>query len=276
MTRPSRWVILGLGLLAPVGCQHDRVGLEPAGPVLPARTAVQIVNGNVDRIEAALQATGTADGHVTNKDGKHRSYNLHANLFYLAPRGFRLDLRKLGTSYILVVSNDELYCFYSENEDFCECGRHDAPGRLAEEMPVEPQELLEALGLSAIPVDQVSGDTPYVQRISDEHQQLLFLTPDEQDRLALTKEYWLDRRSPRLVGRVVFRDRFGRVQTESHLRDYRRLGEDGPWLPYSITIDWPAAGSQLQFNVHRWRLVPQVKADGVQFAKPPACRADGG
>jgi hypothetical protein len=84
----------------------------------------------------------------------------------------------------------------------------------------------------------------------------------------LRKEYWLHRRSPRLVRRVVFRDELGRVVMESTLGDYRRLGADGPYLPHRVELSWPLDAAEIHYRVRGWRSEPDVAADGPQFQPP--------
>ena len=274
MTRANRIAVLGIWCLLLVGgCQNPKS--DPVRTVLPLPVAAQILNTNIDRIDGTLQAVGSVDGQFTLEDGRTRGYHLDGVLFYLEPRFFRFDLRKLGTTQILIGSNADRYWVYLKDDDTHQCGHHGDPTEITEQLPVIPHELIEALGLTRIPMGAPEdGGVPCVQRVVDEYQQVLFVTGSEVGGAVLTKEYWLDRREPGLVRHVVFRDAWGGLEMESRLDDYRLLGEGGPWLPRIITVEWPAAGTSMRFHVRRWRVVPQVKPDGVQFATPSACMTD--
>ena len=93
----------------------------------------------------------------------------------------------------------------------------------------------------------------------------------DQGRLLIEKEYWLDRRPPRLIRRVIFRDAEGVVSMTSELSDYRPLPGAGPSLPYSMVAEWPKEGARMEFDVGKWELVPQVRSGGPQFTTQPEC-----
>jgi hypothetical protein len=234
--------------------------------------AARIVNANIDRIEGTLRAVGSVDGHVTLEDGRRQSFHLDGTMFYLAPTYLRFDLEKLGDTQFLIGSNGERYWFYSKEDDAYRCGWHDAEDDLSADMPVEPGQLIDALGLTPIPTGPASfGLGEPVQRIVDQHQQILFLVQRDNDEMKLQKEFWLDRYPPRLTGRVVFRGADGAVEMESRLEDYRQLGADGPRLPYLLVADYPESQTHLRFRIRRWTVVPQVGPEGVQFATPRQC-----
>ncbi len=270
VAEPRTLALLGIIVLAMSGCLKPR-RIEPFPPA-PLPDAVRFVNDNIGRIDGTLRATGSVDGHITLEDGRRRSFHLEGTMFYLAPRCFRLDLRKLGTTQILIGSNTGSYWFQSKNEEVCQCGRHGEQDELSADFPVSPHELIEALGLTPIPAEsEERGITGCVQRIVDEHQQVLFVAREDDGRIKLRKEYWLDRVPPRLVGRVIFRDADGAVEMESRLEGYERVGGRGPRLPTVIAVDWPQAQTSLRFRIRRWTVVPQVGPDGVQFATPREC-----
>ncbi|MGB2987451.1 MAG: hypothetical protein WBE26_16425, partial [Phycisphaerae bacterium] len=113
--------------------------------------------------------------------------------------------------------------------------------------------------------------TQCVQRIVDDYQQILFLVYDDQGRVVLEKEYWLDRYWPQLIRRVIFRDADGVVTMQSALDDYKAYSHGGPLLPYTMTADWPESDTQLRFHVRKWTLVETVGPESIQFATPREC-----
>jgi len=92
--------------------------------------------------------------------------------------------------------------------------------------------------------------------------------------MVLVKEYWLDLREPRVVRRVVFRDADGGVEMDSVLDAHVRLAEGGPYLPTSISAEWPRKGASMRFRVRRWSFEPTVRPDGIQFATPRECATE--
>ena len=253
-----------------LGC-HPRptpVRLDP----LPMKQAIAIVDANVAKITGTLRASGSVDGYFTKPDSKRTGFNLDGILFYLAPSYFRFDLKKFGDRQLLLGSNEITYWVYDKQGDAFHCGRLGHPEDVPSDVPVRPEQIVAALGLSFI--SQQDDQLDPVQRIVDDYQQILFVGSREHDRRAVEKEYWLDRSGPRLIGRVLFRDQNGMAEMESRLEDYRALGLDGPMLPHTMTAEWPRQGVRLRFRVGTWRVENRVTADGPQFATPSACVGD--
>lgn len=249
--------------------------MRPRFDPVPLGVAAAIVNDNISNIRGTLRASGTADGHVTQQDGRRRTFHLDAVLFYLAPACFRFDLKKLGKRQILFGSNSDYHWFYTAQDDAYTCCRQGASTELAPELPVHPKQMVHALGLTPIS-GAMSGDrrAQPVQRVVDDYQQILFLKEDDTGALSIEREYWLDRRPPSLVRRVIFRDSDGVPEMVSCLDDYRQITKDGPWLPHDVIAEWPKTAIKLHFRVGSWRVIEQIGPDGVQFATPSACAGD--
>ena len=256
-----------LGAVA--GCQAPLKPPVLADPI-PMRDAVAVVNANAAKIRATLRAAGSVDGYFTNPDGRRMSYHVEGVLFYLAPCYLRFDLKKLGDRQFLFGANAEQFWLYSKEDDRYYCGWRNAPEDMPAEMPVRPDQLIDALGLTPIPEGVAGSSAALVQRVEDDCQQVLFLDSDG-GQPVLVKEYWLDRAPPRLVRRVVFRDFDGVLEMQSQLDDYRPLAGDGPLLPHVMTAAWPTVGARMRFQVSKWAPVEQVVPGGPQFAVPPDC-----
>ncbi|UCE60203.1 MAG: hypothetical protein JSU63_00345 [Phycisphaerales bacterium] len=251
------------------GCPEavQRIPLDP----IPMPAAIRVVNDNVSKITGTLRASGSVDATLRTTSGSKRSFHLDAILFYLGPTYLRFDLKKFGDRQILLGSNEQQHWYYSREDDAYTCSRHAAAEDQVTELPIRPDQIIDALGLSTIPSSSAPG--VLFQRVEGDFQQILFVQRDEDGVPILEKEYWLDRYAPRLVRRVVFRDSDGVMEMESRLGAYRKPAAGGPWLPHEIRADWPGAGAQMCLRVARWKLVEQVKPDGIQFATPRECEA---
>ncbi len=268
---PCRHTLLS-GVVAAflAGC-HPRPEAFPLDPV-PMREAVRIVNQNIAKVTGTLKASGFVDGYFTLPDGRSRSYHLDGTLFYLAPRHLRFDLKSFGDRKFLFGSNREHFWYYDKEADGYDCARHGRNDELTSQIPIPPDQLIDALGLTLIRTESAtSNQTQRVQRVVDDYQQILFLVGDEQDNLAVRKEYWLDRYRPRLVRCVVFRDADGVVEMESKLDDYKPLTAGGPWLPHTMTASWPRTDARMRFRVTKWRQAQGVGPKSVQFTAPKEC-----
>jgi hypothetical protein len=242
--------------------------LEP----IPMRSAVRIVNDNTARIAGTLRATGFVDGRSTLPDGRSVSYHLDGVLFFLAPRYVRFDLKSFGSRKFLLGSNAEYYWVFDGEANEYRCGRHGEERDLSSEIPIPPDRIVDALGLTPIRLDDRAPDHHrLVQRVVEDFQQILFLERSENKDTRLGKEYWLDRYRPRLVRRVIFRDAGGVVELESSLDEYKAISPGGPMLPYEITMRWPGESSHVRFRVGRWELVESVVPESIQYSTPREC-----
>ncbi len=273
LTPNGRFVTICALLLA--GCQQprrpDRIKSEP----IPLPEAARIVNENIARIGGTLRAAGAVDGYFTTEKGRRRSYHLEGVLFYRAPIFVRFELKKLGDTQLLFGSNQERYwCFIRQDDTFF-CGSHDESDEPPPDLPARPDQLVDALGLTPVPVDSqgrsIQSGTHVTQRVAEDFQQVLFLTHGEPGRGTIGKEYWLDRFPPHLVRRVIFRGADGNIEMQSNLEDYRRMQPGGPLLPRVTTAEWPKLKARMRFEVRKWTPVYQIGPRDIQFATHPQC-----
>jgi len=283
-------ILLAASMCALCGCPPPPRRFVPAP--IPIDDAIRIANANTGKITGTLRASGSVDGKFTDPDGRSHSYHVNGVLFYLAPTYVRFDLKSFGDRQFLLGSNADLFWYYDKEEDRYHCGWHDESDELAAALPIHPDQLVDALGLTPIPAHCTraepspnaeaetalhglapTGRAPCVQRVVGEHQQILFLERDEEGRVTLEKEYWLDRYPPRLIRRVVFRDADGVVEMRSQLDQYRPLSSGGPMLPRVMAADWPKSKASIRFRINKWSLVEQIGPESVQFAVPRDCPA---
>lgn len=262
-----RLLVTALLLVYVPGCPPPpRRVLDP----IPIDQAIGIVNNNMSRIATCLRAEGSAAGHFTVADGGRHRFDLRAVFFVTAPRHLYLTLKSgLGTEEVLLGSNDEKYWLHvKRDDDTYRFGTHAGlEGDVESPMPLRPDMVIEALGLNGLPEQTVGAGGP-VQRIVEEHQQLIFLAYTSKGQGIIRKEYWLDRYEPRLIRRILFRDGMGRVVMDSQLDNYRRSADDGPLLPHRVRVEWPLEGGMLDFRISRWQPRPDRGTDHLAFVAP--------
>lgn len=237
----------------------------PLAPV-PYREAAAIYNSNIYAVPGALRAVGSADGVVLDADGKRVSFGLDAVLIYLPSDHLYVDMKSLAGTEMIIGANPREYWFFSKrDDDACYIGCFDEATDDTD-IPVPPRQIIEALGMTPLPLGHASAAGESVmQRVVEEYQQILFVEAGSGGRALLIKEYWLDRLSPRLVRRVQFRDAEGVVVMQSRLDDYRKLADTNVWLPHRMNAEWPDKGSTMKLTIRRWNLVPQITGDSPQF-----------
>lgn len=255
--------IFGCGPVA-----QPRVNLE----AIPMRNAIKIVNDNLEKLGATVRASGSVDCKFTQANGKERRVSLDGILFFLSPTYLRLDLKKFGDRQILVGSNNKYFWYYSREKDETFCGRHGVEEDWPENIPVRPDQLIDAIGFAPIKYNHYSGSAYHMMHlIREDHQELLLTHFDNEGVPHIEREYWIDRASPRLLRRVIFRNIMGEEDMTSELSNYIQISKDGPWLPRSISAYWPGSNARLHLKVNSWKLIPKVLSDGPQFATPKEC-----
>lgn len=253
-------IVLGMSS----GCRGGGAGYRRgAGPVLEPlskQDAIRLVNNNISQINGVLRATGSVDGYFVTAESRRRvHYSVDGTMFYLSPNYFRLDLKKLGDRQALFGSNSSHYWAYTKEDNAYTCG---TVGGAGADLPLRPDQIIEALGLTPIP----DGGAGAEMSVQPEYQRIVYGG----------KEYWLDRRAPRLVRKVIFRNPDGSIAMTSDLSDYQAQS-DGPNLPHLINAEWPGRNARLRFDVGRWTVAGDVAPGGPQFATPAECfRSSGG
>lgn len=249
------------------GCVQPptRIRLDP----VPIRRAMEIVNENAALVHSTLRAIGSVDGRFRTDNGVMRSFHVQGVLFFHEPIFLRFDLKKLGNRQFLLGCNENDFWVYSAADEDYYCGKRSRPDDWPPDMPLRPDQLVDAIGLGTLPAAGKAG--PPLQRVVDDYQQILFPAEAEDGALYLEREYWVDRYPPRLVRRVIFRDVDGRMQMENQLSDYRPMEGTEALLPYEFLANWPAQQSQMRFRVSKWSAFPQVAPHDIQFATPAQC-----
>lgn len=259
------WIAALLPLL--IGCPPPV--LRPATPVTLAE-AIARVNANSAHITTCFKATGPVRGHVTDDAGIRRPFDLQASVQVLAPSYLYASFKSgLGTEEMMLGSNADAYWLYVNRDNRTyRVGTYTAErADPTDPLPLRPDLIVEALGWVALPGITVGTQGP-VHRVVDDYQQLLFLDYTAKGQAVIEKEYWLDRRAPHLIRRMLFRDPQGRVLMDSRLDAYRTVGSSGLLLPTRIRIAWPRDGSALDFHVRRWKPLPDRDKDNAAFIPP--------
>lgn len=250
----------GLALAALVafiaGCPNG-VGVAPT----TRREALLRVNDNLSQISEPLQCKGLVSFKFRDADGRERAFIAHdARLIFEAPQSLRFDVKSLTGNVAQFGSNDTRYWVWIEPEVmkmwFGEWGRiNEAKLR---ELPVPPQDLLDALMLRPLPECLDGGLLPVLRKAGDDHR-LLFVRLGLDGQPVGLREIRLDPLPPHQPLEVVDRLPDGQITMHAVLRDYRRIGSDGPWTPRRYVVDWPENQAEMRLDI--LRVVPRPRAD---------------
>lgn len=276
--RNRRLLAPALLLLAAVtGCPPEQHPPMPAQPVqsLTRDAAIAKVNANNSRIGPAIRCRSVAaDIRIKDDSGQRRQFMLEGPLVFLKPRSLYFDLRQFGSTAVRVGSNDTEYWLWIKPErDTLWWGEYDRLTRLPPSaIPIRPDRLIEALGLSDLPAtSDIFGSPMY--RVTDEWNQVIFFAMDLTGQAVIEREYYLDRRPPFLARMIVFRNREGREVMIAHLDDYQPATNDGTvQMPGRIRVQWPLQESSMDMRVHRWENNVSIAPDAAAFRRPTGAR----
>lgn len=272
--RGSRFVaavlaVAGAALL--IGCPPAPRSREVFDP-LPLAQAVELINTPPARLTGLLRATGDVRAKVRSATSERiKQYDLEGVLLFVAPDHLHFDLRHELAGEQLSVGSNGVYYWYDDDPDYAPiCRRYDEfPDGYDPDLPIQPRQLVEALGLSGVPFGPDAHPLYHpVQRVEDAEQQLLLLAYDAAGVPRLVKEYWISRVDRRVLHRIVFRDAMGHVEMVSRLSDHRSPQSGLPSLPHRIDIAWPKDGSSLEFRIRRWEHRPELGRDLPAFTPP--------
>lgn len=262
-------VVVAMGALT-TGCASL---LTPSYPVVPMHEAVRRVNENNAKLEAAaggLKGSPVeATGRLRERKGAWaRHFSLTGVVGFHRPRDLILQLREgLGGAVVMQAgSNDDEYWLWVKPEidtlwwgtyssSAPETASDSAP---SEDMPIRPDDLIDALGLTILPGDTTAPDGP------------LYRTERTRNVLTyLQKEYYLDRAAPYLIREIVYREPDGRERMHAVLsQDGPVLGSDA-LMAHKIRIEWRAADSWFELRIRR------ITLETEPFLSPESPRDQG-
>lgn len=259
------WIAALLPLM--VGCPPPM--LRPPEPVTMSQ-AIARVNANTGRIHSCYKAIGAVRGHVTDQTGTRQPFDLQASIQMLAPSFLYGSFKSgLGTEEMMLGCNAQAYwLFINRDNQTYRTGTYAAHQPDAvDDLPLRPDLIIEALGFLPLPDITVGTQGP-VHRLVEDYQQLLFLDYTTKGQAVIQKEYWLDRRPPFLIRRILFRDPQGQVLMDSRLSAYRPVDSSSLLLPTKVYVDWPQDDSAMRFSIRRWKPLPDRGTDNAAFIPP--------
>jgi len=227
----------------------------------PARLAdvMARVNANNERIDAVYAARCALAGVLTDENGRARRVDLQGPLRYAKRRQLYLDLQALGglAGAARIGSNAARYWMAIEGgeRDRFVWGKYEHLDEAdVREFPLRPDMLIEALGVNSLPGPRAGLLEP-VRRSTTDYDELMYLRFSEDGRLVIDREYYIDRRPPFLIRRIVLRDAAGAEAMVARLNDYKPIGGNGPLTAKTIELSWPQQQATLQLKLWARKLI---------------------
>ncbi len=243
-------------------------GCPPQG-VAPAsrREALLRVNENLGRLDQPVQCSALVSFKFVDSEGKARSFLGHeARLLFAAPQSLVFDVRSLVGTVAQFGSNDTRYWVWIEPEvkklwwGEWRRSRED----MLEKLPIPPNELLDALMLRPLPESLEGGLLPVLRKVEDDYR-LLFVRLGIDRQPSGLREIQLDPRPPYQPLEIVDWLPDGQIAMHALLRDYQRIGPDGPFTPRRYEVYWPRNKAEMRLDILRAVLRPDLPADVFEF-----------
>ena len=278
--------------VALVGCNPPTPAPPPPIPPEPepVATVIKRVNRNADRMPAGVLLTSPVrvEAGLIDKDGKEHHIDGDGWLRFAKPNKLHVEIKHgLGYKLFEIGSDGQRYWVWDKEGKTVWWGKYahlHEPG--VRDMPVRPDQVIAALGLTRLPALSSPLLGPWYQ-VTDRplpytlHPQckLGYFMMLEDGRLSLDREYGISRVSPFLVERIEFRDKYGQVSCVATLA---RLGEvgvkkdavegPGPLMPQRVYLRLAKKSNFLILDVKRPSLKPMTRRlrDGWYPFEPEA------
>ena len=219
----------------------------PAPELLSAGASLEQVIAAVNQNSSKVQSYQTGDASITFR-GMPGVPSLRGNIAMQRPGRLRLEASTALTGpEVDLGSNDELFWFWVKRNEppALYFSRHDQfVGSAAQQvMPIEPQWLLDALGLSQFsPNDHHEGPMPHSDGT------LEIRTVMQTRTGPMTKSTVIDIRRAWVLEQHIYDGR-GSLLASSRARSHRYYPGAGVSLPQTIDINLPAAQMALSIDV---------------------------
>jgi hypothetical protein len=220
-------------------------------------SVVAAINANNSRVPT-LWAKGYFEANLVDR-GRRQFVNGDINLIYRQPGDMRLVAKKDVAGPVFEVgSNAERYWLIVKGDvDTMWHGRHDAsPSSSSKELPIQPELMLEVLGVSTIDPNFKQPPVPVMRFNNDSDTYTFVWNAPLPDRWVATKEVWYDR-ATKLPVKVVLFDANGRVVLRANLSNHKPVGDGGADAPKVATgykLYFPDSGTTMSFELNELAL----------------------
>ena len=259
-----------LGLLAAAGCarvDQPAGGTRPqpfTGPTEPQITVVQAINQNNQPLPTLWSSHYYEATIVDPKTKRSTFVNGTGALLYRRPLGFRLVGKKDVIGDVFEVgSTDERYWMKAAEPDPARLwyGEHKNAGKpCVEQIPIQPNLVMEVLGVGLIDTDLTKFPAP-VMRFNPDADAYMFVWVAPAGgpgagprRLAAQREVWYDR-ATKLPKLVVLFDADGRPVLRANLGKHRAVEvadtpqDRWPRVATDYRLYFPDGGSRMAFTL---------------------------
>jgi hypothetical protein len=226
------------------------------GPTEPLNQLVARINANNQQVPT-LHGEGHFDASFKT-EGKPRSVQGELTLNYSYPRSLSFIGKDLVLGRILEVgSNDSRYWVVAgprgDERTRMWWGAYKNINRVkSNDLPVQPDALIEVLGVQPIETDFLQPAAPVLRFNNDADAYMIVWSIPLQDRWAAQKEIWYDRKT-KLPTLVLLFDKDGRIMLRAYLLNHQPVEVAGtpkdrwPKVATEYRLFFPDSGSTVRF-----------------------------
>lgn len=256
-------------------------------------TITERINANAERMpdDVLLQSSDVAieAGFIDEEGEEHRLVG-YGSLRFVKPRYLYLDLKHgLANKMVEIGSDGERYWLWFAKRKTIWWGKHallDRPG--LRDMPIRPDQLIDALGVMPLPVASgaLLGPWPQAPRALIPHTlhpqyKLSYFRQCEDGGLRLDRAYSVARVPPHLIERIVFGDAFGQISCEATLAGLEAGPVDvrdeviqgpGPVMPRRLHLRLSKDNNFISLDIsrpHLKRIPPRLRPPKWYRMQPP-------
>jgi hypothetical protein len=266
---PFAICLLTFSILLSSGCVPKRANERRVyiGPTETISEVVQAVNANNRRLPT-LWSSGYFEADIMDK-GRRHYVNGDITLLYRQPGEMRLVAKKDIAGAIFEVGNNRqrYWLTVKGDVDTMWWGSYDENGNSspdARQMPIQPQLLMEVLGVGMIDEDLARQPFPVMRFNNDADVYMFVWNVRVPDRYVAQKEVWYDRKT-KLPTKVLLFDENGRVVLRADLSKHQPVEVEGsgrnewPMVATNYRLYFPDSGTSMTFELNHLALQRETR-----------------
>jgi hypothetical protein len=238
---------------------------EPEGPIEKPQSSVTVVervNENSLAMNFMLRGGGvTAKGEYV-EGGKSEAYELTGTLLYRKPRYLYLKLQhSLGGKMEIGSNSQEFWVWKRIGKDRYYYGSQQSVDEQQDlDIPLRPTDLVEVLGLGALPAESVEATNFSVK---ENRYEIRVMGRSSGGKTYNSKLIRVDRRAPHLVREMEYYNPNGQPRVVAHLSRYEAVDGSNVQAPRRILIEWPDRGGHMNLEFASMQRFDSARAEGL-------------
>ncbi len=249
------------------GCEPQKQ-IRPLPEPLSADQIMVQYHTNIENIPPFMASLKKWEVNVIDENRKTHNYKESSGKVFYRPPGevggaamvyLQADAT-LGAAFV-IASNQKEYWIYSKNpqQNFAQWGKYEHLGKpCAENMPMNPQILLEYIGLCPLSPDPNQAIDP----VYDPQTNSFSFLDTGEDGVYLKRKIGFDRYTY-LACEIIEFDPAGKILIQSTLTEYQSL--ENAWIPGDILLRYPADDTYIHLKLHRFKV---DKKERTLFERP--------